>query len=59
MADVKDLILVAFAYILFERTFFNSYIAPASLYLVQKNVEDNGFEPLTPCVQGRCSSQLS
>ena len=27
----------------------------------QKNliVEDNGFEPLTPCVQGRCSSQLS
>ena len=23
------------------------------------SVEDNGFEPLTPCVQGRCSSQLS
>ena len=22
-------------------------------------VENNGFEPLTPCVQGRCSSQLS
>ena len=22
-------------------------------------VEDNGFEPLTLCVQGRCSSQLS
>ena len=22
-------------------------------------VEDNGFEPMTPCVQGRCSSQLS
>ena len=22
-------------------------------------VEDKGFEPLTPCVQGRCSSQLS
>ena len=22
-------------------------------------VEDNGVEPLTPCVQGRCSSQLS
>jgi len=22
-------------------------------------VEDNGFEPLAPCVQGRCSSQLS
>ena len=24
-----------------------------------RGVEDNGFEPLTPCVQGRCSSQLS
>ncbi len=24
-----------------------------------KYVEINGFEPLTPCVQGRCSSQLS
>ncbi len=23
------------------------------------DVENNGFEPLTPCVQGRCSSQLS
>ena len=23
------------------------------------HVENNGFEPLTPCVQGRCSSQLS
>jgi hypothetical protein len=22
-------------------------------------VDRNGFEPLTPCVQGRCSSQLS
>ena len=22
-------------------------------------VENNGFEPLTPCVQGKCSSQLS
>ena len=22
-------------------------------------VEDDGFEPTTPCVQGRCSSQLS
>ena len=22
-------------------------------------VEDNGFEPMTPCVQSRCSSQLS
>ncbi len=25
----------------------------------QLRVENNGFEPLTPCVQSRCSSQLS
>ena len=30
------------------------------LYIYMENcVENNGFEPLTPCVQGRCSSQLS
>ena len=28
-------------------------------HLFERTVEDNGFEPLTPCVQGRCSSQLS
>jgi hypothetical protein len=27
--------------------------------LMTQVVEDNGFEPLTLCVQGRCSSQLS
>ena len=26
---------------------------------LEREVENNGFEPLTPCVQGRCSSQLS
>ena len=26
---------------------------------VSDGVENNGFEPLTLCVQGRCSSQLS
>ena len=25
----------------------------------RKKVEDIGVEPMTPCVQGRCSSQLS
>ena len=25
----------------------------------RENVENNGFEPLTPCLQSRCSSQLS
>ena len=27
--------------------------------VVMPNVENNGFEPLTPCLQSRCSSQLS
>ena len=27
--------------------------------LFQGYVENNGFEPLTPCLQSRCSSQLS
>ncbi len=26
---------------------------------LKSGVENNGFEPLTLCVQGRCSSQLS
>ena len=26
---------------------------------VRLSVENNGFEPLTPCLQSRCSSQLS
>ena len=30
-----------------------------SLDLLGSCVENNGFEPLTPCVQSRCSSQLS
>ena len=28
-------------------------------HTVQGKVENNGFEPLTPCLQSRCSSQLS
>ena len=28
-------------------------------FLKRKKVEDIGVEPMTPCVQGRCSSQLS
>ena len=26
---------------------------------IHRKVENNGFEPLTPCLQSRCSSQLS
>ena len=31
----------------------------SALYCGCGLVENNGFEPLTPCVQSRCSSQLS
>jgi hypothetical protein len=34
-----------------QRTLYNTFRAIS--------VENNGFEPLTLCVQGRCSSQLS
>ena len=30
-----------------------------NFYRCRNSVENNGFEPMTPCVQGRCSSQLS
>ena len=53
-------------------TYFYSFVLSLALslqFLLQyvnelyspdaNSVEDNGFEPLTPCVQGRCSSQLS
>ena len=41
-----------------------SRLFPASLPFVGLSkrpaaVEDKGFEPLTPCLQSRCSSQLS
>jgi hypothetical protein len=35
------------------------YIQRKEMEIHLFGVEDNGFEPLTPCVQGRCSSQLS
>ena len=31
----------------------------AAPILFPRRVENNGFEPLTPCLQSRCSSQLS
>ena len=36
-----------------------SFISPLPLAPLFFLVEDQGFEPRTPCVQGRCSSQLS
>ena len=40
-------------------SFENSQILTSSNSQIAFVVENNGFEPLTPCVQGRCSSQLS
>ena len=35
---------------------YTSIMSMTSSFL---RVENNGFEPLTPCLQSRCSSQLS
>ena len=35
------------------------YLLVTSCHRTSFLVENNGFEPLTPCVQSRCSSQLS
>ena len=48
------LALVSFVYNM-SKIFFS--IKPPSG--TRKHVENNGFEPLTPCLQSRCSSQLS
>jgi hypothetical protein len=34
-------------------------LIPHTAYLAPQIVENKGVEPLTPCVQGRCSGQLS
>ena len=35
------------------------YLCHTKIYMQRDEVENNGFEPLTPCLQSRCSSQLS
>ena len=35
------------------------YLCHTEIYMQRDKVENNGFEPLTPCLQSRCSSQLS
>ena len=42
-----------------ERTFEPGIDKLMNLQIPHFTVEDNGVEPLTPCVQGRCSGQLS
>ena len=39
--------------------FYFLYIMSKIVSLFSEMVENNGFDPLTLCVQGRCSSQLS
>ena len=56
---VKDLYKILYSllriHISVENFMRLTCFASLSLY----SVENNGFEPLTPCVQSRCSSQLS
>ena len=53
VVDVKVTNLQTFSHTKYSKNFFLSIVD------CQLNVEDIGFEPMTPCVQGRCSSQLS
>ena len=47
-------------YILLALTFnFTFCTSCQRSFLFSERVENNGFEPLTLCVQGRCSSQLN
>ena len=41
------------------RSITSNYLSLLILVSLSIGVENNGFEPLTLCVQGRCSSQLS
>ena len=41
------------------RSLLSNYLSLLILVSLSIGVENNGFEPLTLCVQGRCSSQLS
>ena len=50
------LFFVAPEFSLFE---FCSFLFVCFQYVNDLFVENNGFEPLTPCLQSRCSSQLS
>ena len=45
--------------ILNSYSYFNRYEMNLRAYEFKTEVENNGFEPLTPCLQSRCSSQLS
>ena len=48
--------------ILSALTFFRCSVSCAAChrsFACDSRVENNGFEPLTPCLQSRCSSQLS
>ena len=51
--------LVIFFLFQYVKELFFRLFSGASVDVPSGDVENNGFEPLTPCVQGRCSSQLS
>ena len=52
---MSKIVLNLYVYIYISKDITTLYI----IAINNSSVENNGFEPLTPCVQGRCSSQLS
>ena len=48
-----------FSLLVFDLLYFVSFSKLSNMSKISFFVENNGFEPLTPCLQSRCSSQLS
>ena len=57
--DIYSFFLLALFYIMSKIFSLIALLRADYSLIVLAVVENNGFEPLTPCVQGRCSSQLS
>ena len=61
-AFAREIVLLSFLSLQFMNFYllvFASKISMCSFLPLRGGVENNGFEPLTPCLQSRCSSQLS
>lgn len=59
LSNIKIEVGIATLYIVSLLVLFNEYCADNTQQLVWTVVEDIGVEPMTSCVQGRRSSQLS
>ena len=52
-------IVVFFYNLNLQHLFVNLFVKPLTAWLSDRIVEIVGVEPTTPCLQSRCSSQLS